>query len=207
VTEKFVKENTEELVKENIEKLVKEIIAELKKEIESRSIPSFCSDVRGYFEKKNIPYEKLLDLTAQSLMLSAILAGENKKLKDINEIHRKFSVKYEKMFKKLINVNKQLKKADNKEIEETVIYAMAYQKHLLAIKRADGRHEKNRFTKVQIINYYITNYVGKLKGLGVRDASKIKNQAAEEIASKFGLEYRTVRNSYIDSYHRNNTPS
>ena len=69
------------------------------------------------------------------------------------------------------------------------------------------RHAPSRTTKTEIIQAYIDNYTHRLKGLGVREASKIKNQAAEYLANKYGVEYRTVRNDYIDQYHRENTPS
>jgi|GEM_PF-5100737 len=69
------------------------------------------------------------------------------------------------------------------------------------------RHTPSRAVKTEIIQEYEDNYVPRLKGLGVREASKIKNKAAEELANKYEVEYRTVRNDYIDQYHRENTPS
>lgn len=69
------------------------------------------------------------------------------------------------------------------------------------------RHSESRSIKASIIQEYIDNYAVKLVGLGLREASKIKNKAAEELANKYEVEYRTVRNDYIDQYHRENTPS
>ena len=67
------------------------------------------------------------------------------------------------------------------------------------------RHALSRALKAEVIQDYADNYAPRLKGLGIREASKIKNQAAEEMACKYSLEYRTVRNDYIDQYHRENT--
>lgn len=80
-------------------------------------------------------------------------------------------------------------------------------KRFIQVKASASRHAENRAIKDEVIQEYEDNYVPRLKGLGVREASKIKNKAAEELANKYEVEYRTVRHDYIDKYHRENTPS
>jgi hypothetical protein len=69
----------------------------------------------------------------------------------------------------------------------------------------DKRHEKNRSTKQQAMDYYKDKYAAdivKIKG----QKGKNKDKAASDIEEKFNIGWRTAR-KYIDEFHRENTPS